>query len=469
MNKIALFCLITLAVLAAGCPYNNYEVTLTPRGDVMERTLVFYRWDDDSSPGKTPGYVSFDPEQLASITSFYPQTGVTNDGDRHTVRGEFRDKLPGDIGGAGWYRNLSTSLGDAGFYVERLRGNDDLLGTIEKKLQTADQLTDLIIGWSTVQFESEPGFEQLHQFLNHDFRHDLKNLVFYMWVSEDFKSEKSNEDLLIRFWQYLIEREYVEIKEVPGFIRGWQMDDEALFCQLLQRLIARKLGISDEQPLPQSLEFIADPEAVENSLQSFLALTDSYQIRLRGWEENRSDNPDVQKPDPIDVVQDLINDLYEIHFSNESQSPRLTVKLSLLLEPLRTNGKWDETNRQVVWESPMEGKTHTAHLPMIYYADWVAPQEDFQKAHFGSVSLTGEELLNYCLWRTSLEEKKAVEWEQFLAKLKPGADAIDKLNDFQFTGEAEQIDDDEQKNDSDMGKELIEAALQSSAVIGDEE
>ena len=80
------------------------------------------------------------------------------------------------------------------------------------------------------------------------------------------------------------------------------------------------------------------------------------------------------------------------------------------------------------------------------------PREDFQKEHLGGVSLTEEELLKYCLWRTGLEEKKAVEWEQFLANFRPGEDAIKKLDNFRFPDEPEKVNTYRVKRDSDIGK-----------------
>jgi hypothetical protein len=460
MNKTMLACLITLAVLATGCVQNNYEVTLTPRGGVIERTLVFYCSEEGSSPAAASHHDCFDPRALASIAAFYPKTGVTNDGDRHTVSGEFTGALPGDIGGAGWHTNLSTSLGDAGFYVERFRGSDDLVGIIRKRLQAADQLTDLVIGWSKTQFKSEPGFKKLNRFLDQDFRQDLKNFSLYYRMDDVFKSRGPSEESLVRFGQYLIERGYVRPQEAPRLILLFLSDDDAALCRLLQRLLAEKLRIGGEQPMPRSLVFMGDSKAVENSWSNYLAGTDFYRTRLRSWEKDHITNAKAQKPDPLAVAEDLISTLVEI--GDTFGQDRLTVRLSLSAEPVRTNGKWDGTKKQVVWKSGLAENTQISRLPVFCYADWVAPREDFQKDHLGSVSLAGEELLKYCLWRTSLEDKKAAEWEQFLTNLKPGADVANKLNSFRFAGELEQINSNGLKRASDMGKEMIKAALRSS-------
>lgn len=458
MNKFMLAFLIVMAVLTTGCPRDYYELTLMPRGDIIERTLVFYRSDDSNSSANAPQYQKFNAEELTSITSFYPKTGVTHDENRHTVKGEFAHDLPGDIGGAGWYTNLSTSLGNAGFYVERFRGGDETAATIEQRLQATDQLVDLIIGWSNVHFGSEPGHKRLHQFLDQDFRHDLKNLSMIIWTGKYFSSNHSYMEFLIRCGQYLIERGYMTNEESPGFIRGWLSADDDRFGRFIERFFARRLGITEEQMVPQSLIFLRDPEEAKNSWENYLAGTDFYQNRLRIWEEKKISDPQAEKPDPIEVVEELIEIAMDMEIP--SNQNHLTVRLPLSSKPLRTNGEWDEENKQVVWESELAERGDTSRLPVFCYADWVAPREDFQNNHFGSVLLTGETLINYCLWRTSLEEKKALEWDQFIASLQPGDDAVNQLNNFRFSGDPELINDNRQKLDPDIRKELIKA-LQS--------
>jgi hypothetical protein len=461
MNKIMLASLIILAVLSAGCPRNYYEVTLTPRGGVFERTLTFYCMDDKQPSADAPHRDCFDPDELASIAAIYSKTGMTNNGDRHTVRDKFAGTMPQDIGGSGWHRTLSTSLGDAGFYVERFRGNDDLAGMINRRFQAADQLTDLVIGWSKRQFQSEPGFKRLHRFLDQEFRQDLKNSGVYFGMGDAFTHDSSIEESLVHFMQYLIERGYVKPEEAPRLMLGLDVDDATL-CRMIRRLIVEKLAIGGKQPMPRSLMFLDDPKAALDSWRNYLAGTDSYRARLRKWKNETGPDSKEQKPDPVIVATDLTDILLETATEIDSGSRNLTVKLLLPSEPVRTNGKWDKEHKQVVWKSNLAQKDKIFRMPVLCHADWVAPKEDFQKAHFGRVLLTGEKLLNYCIWRTSLEEKKAVEWEQFMANLKPAEDTIGKLKNFRFAGEPEKIDSKGPRRSSDIGKELIQKALQSN-------
>ena len=110
-------------------------------------------------------------------------------------------------------------------------------------------------------------------------------------MDEGLNSEDSSEECFVRFGQYLIEREYVMKEEAPGLLRKWQLDNETVLCRLLQQLIARKLGITEDQPMPQSLVFVADPKAIENSWDKFLSETDVYHKKLRIWENEKTTNP----------------------------------------------------------------------------------------------------------------------------------------------------------------------------------
>ena len=168
-----------------------------------------------------PNYQPFDAAELAAITALYPAQGLTNDGQRYIARGEFTNELPDDVGGAGAYTNLTTSLGEAGFYVERFRGNDDLAGMTERRFKAADQLADLFIGWSRMELGREPGYDKLRQFLDVDFRRDLKNLGAYWWEGQLAGSYKTNasEEFTVRFGQYLFERGYFTMGEIPGLFR----------------------------------------------------------------------------------------------------------------------------------------------------------------------------------------------------------------------------------------------------------
>jgi hypothetical protein len=260
--------LAAITLLVTGCPHNDYTVQLEPQGQSIDRTLIFYRVDGTNATTGLPNYQPFDTNELSLITAQYPANTLTNDGDHHVIHGRFRDRLPADVGGAGTYTNLATSLGNAGFYMERFRGDDDLATAFEKRFKAADQLTDLLVGWSRAQLGHEPGYPQLHQFLDVDFRRDLKNGGAYWWEGLFVNSRETNvnEEFAVRFGQYLFERGYFKLSEIPRLEDDLAENDFAPVFRWNQRLVARKMGVPDSEPIPASLAFLADGPAMSASL-----------------------------------------------------------------------------------------------------------------------------------------------------------------------------------------------------------
>ena len=116
----------------------------------------------------------------------------------------------------------------------------------------------------------------------------------------------------------------------------------------------------------------------------------------------------------------------------------------------------------VVWDSHIGDRTNTTHLPVSCYASWAQANEAFQKDHLGKVALTGDELTQYCLWRSSLDMQQGSEWDIFFSGLKPGTELLEKLDAFRFSSELKQIETNNQPtipHMSDYPRELIRIRL----------
>jgi hypothetical protein len=457
------FALAAMALVVMGCPHNQYIVQLKPQGNSIERTLVFYRADGVNTNTGTADYQPFDAGELAAIASLYPASGLTNGGGRYVARGEFTHALPDDVGGAGTYTNLTTSLGEAGFYVERFRGNDDLAGMTERRFKAADRLADLFIGWSRMELGGEPGYGKLRQFLDVDFRHDLKNLSAYWWEGQLASGYKTNasEEFIIRFGQYLFERRYFTIGEIPGLFRDASGDDPQALLRRIQRLVARKMGVSETEPVPASLAFLADEKMMKKSFDKYLAGTAQYRAKLKQWKEDKKLKSGLKRPEPSEVASEAAGNL--IQFELFGQPDHLAVRLSLPSSPVHSNGRWDEALKQVVWETDIEVRTNAYYLPFSCYASWAQADQDYQKEHFGKVVLTGDELMQYCLWRSSQDKQKGGEWDAFVASLQPGSGLVERLDTFRFPGEPAQVETNGQQKipgPSVYPRKLLKNALQ---------
>ena len=66
----------------------------------------------------------------------------------------------------GGFTNFVSSLGTGWIYVERFRGNDNLLSRINQATQAADQLVDLLVSWSRVELGKHPKYANLRRFLH---------------------------------------------------------------------------------------------------------------------------------------------------------------------------------------------------------------------------------------------------------------------------------------------------------------
>ena len=434
--------LAALALVLTGCPRNEYLVQLQPQGDTIMRTLVFYSAEGVNSNG-VPNYSSFDTNELTAITARYPAQSpapnLTNGEGRHVVRGVFTHALPADVGGAGDYSHLSTSLGDAGGYVERFRGNDDLAGLARQRARAADQLADLMVGWSRRELWREAGYKPLHHFLDVDFRQDLKNLGDYWWEGQLVSNYRTNadEEFMVRFGQYLLNRDYFKIGDLPGLFSEVNQltgnNSTALWLRI-QRLVAGKMGVPETAPVPVALAFLGDETTMEQSFANYCAGTDLYRARLRQWEAVRKLKPDTQRPEPTEVAADAVQNLLGIRLFGNTPD-HLAVQLSLPSAPDHCNGRWDEPLKQVVWDADLGDRTNATLLPVTCYASWTLPDAAFQTAHLGKVAVTGDDLAKYCLWRSSQDTERGRVWDAFLAGLQPGAGLMNRLAAFRFPGE----------------------------------
>jgi hypothetical protein len=426
--------LAAVCALVTGCPHNDYLVELQPTAHGVERTLTFYRADGSDSNG-VPSYQGFPSNELAAITKAYPANTVIWDGQRHIAKAEFSGAMPKDVGGAGSFTNYVTSLGESGFYLERFRGNDDLAGKTLKQYRAADQLADLVIGWSKTEFGRERGYKKLHQFLDEDFRKDLKNAgqYFQLGALSDLSNTNAAEEYTARFLQYLIERGYLKLSDVPSLpgIPGGNENAPALM-RLVQTLVAEKMELPAAGRLPKSLAILTNGAALEKSWEKYLAQSDVYRAKHKEWEAQVKINPQAEEPRAGNTTDDLVMSLLGISAGGFGSTPdHLTVKLALKHAPDHSNGKWQDGH--AVWDTDLSG---ISPLPVLCYASWNNPSEAFQKAHFGRVLLSGDELSHYNLWRNGVGQDEGRDWDAFVAALQPGRELKEIIEAFQLTKNA---------------------------------
>src|SRR5438552_12463416 len=100
-------------------------------------------------------------------------------------------------------------------------------------------------------------------------------------------SEKP-EEFGVRFGQYLVERGYLKIEDLPVLFRimveNW---NEQPVMVIVQRFVAEKLGVPRSGPMPASVAALADPAKTVKSWEKYLETTERYRAKMRQWEKGK--------------------------------------------------------------------------------------------------------------------------------------------------------------------------------------
>ena len=89
----------------AGCNTDHYEIELTPDGESMKRDLTV--WCEEESDGKTR-IVALSEKDFQRITAAYQQPAAGAKAKKYRFSSRFREAVPDDVGGAGWYLPLKN-------------------------------------------------------------------------------------------------------------------------------------------------------------------------------------------------------------------------------------------------------------------------------------------------------------------------------------------------------------------------
>ncbi len=421
-------CGVVVLLLLAGCDHDCFEIEVRPAGQAFQRKLTCWHVGDNDAE-----LSSLSAEKLQRLGRLY-STRVTPPATvKQVFSGQFTDRPPADVGGAGSYRHLSSPLGGTSWYVERFRGNDDLESRLAKRRQAADKSTDLLVGWLGAELGHDHNFPALKKFLAEDFRRDLTNLGLYQFAGDvTSECEKgSDNEFLVRAGLYLCERGYFSPKDIPILVRAPTTDDWQPVLQRVQRLLARKMGIADNQPPPASLAFLDDLPKLKASLEKYIRSTDAFQKRLAKWKSSRPDKRGDEEPTPHDMITEVLLDSVGLNLAGGTDDS-LELKLFCQQKPYATNGKWDEKATAATWATSIA--TDRA-LPTVCFALWSNPDRAAQQEHFGKIVLSDANLAQYAVWHHALKPDETRQWEEFVGGLKPGPGLKAAVEAFRFSAD----------------------------------
>lgn len=444
-----------LVLLATGCGHDCFVLELTPDGDGFHRQLTAWQ-----VPGSEDDIIALSEDERERLTKIYGSAEAIENGTKHVFAARFTGSTPADIGGYGSWQKHTSPLGSWTTYDERFRGSADLDAELEKRRAAADRLVDLSIGWLRAEIGGEADFKRIEELLDKQLRADLRNLAVYAWTCDAFAqgSEQRQMEFAFRFWQYLREQGYVRSEELPGLARALADadDDPQPLLSVLERILARKLGVADDQPVPVELASLADPERLQKSLEDYLRKTDEYKQLLERWKAEHADRPNAKEPEPGEVAGNLLVELLGLGWG---QTDKLEIRLNIAVEPFHTNGQWDAEAQVLSWDLRLQPNSA---LPAFAYATWSEPDAAFQKTHFGRVLLDAKALGEYVLWYQGLDAAEADAWDGFIEQCRPGTELPDRIDAFRLPsgeGVTAEEDGEEGPDTSQTGRRLLLNAL----------
>ena len=431
MKKTLVLLLAVVPLLGQDCIGVHYEVTVEPKGDGFQRTLTAEtRKDQGSNQDLDPA-----TEELKRIAKLYNQPAPAGD----TVTGLFAERGPDDVGGAGFYTRYASPMGTVWGYIERVRGNDDLVSQIERIRKGVDQTVALLGGWVRAEMGDSPRSRKLRAFIDGPLRRDLENIAIYMWAakfSSDHKlSEQAKEaekaaqqEMLSRLIAYVLERGYIQARDVPVIVRAFQSDTPGPVFDLLRRFVATRMGVAVNQPIPKALDFLSSADRAQQSLEAYLTGTEQYkQLLAKHKRENPKPDEDETPPAPSEVLHGPLEALAVPFWGFLTTPDGMKLALRTGVKPMYHNGKWDADAGKVTWGTTVrKGEKARSQLPAVFWAVWSKSDEAFQKKHFGRLALSDDKLLQYCIWYHGLTAAEVKEWDAFITSLKPTDDLAAK-------------------------------------------
>lgn len=437
---------VLCASLLCGCEHDEYSVEMVPQGAALLRRLTVARLDRPTDTGKPIKYFEFPEERLKQLDSLYKRRLPSENSAVHVFEDSFQGKLPGEFGGAGTYTRIVTQMGECSAYLETVGGSDDLAGEMRRRQKAADRLMDLSTGWIGERLAGEKERKLVLRFMDTDLRQDAGNLGLHIWLGQNQSSLAGSGaqpfDAAARLGAYLLSRGYFSADDLPVLARAVSHPENkeqlAAVSALFRGFLERKVGLKDPGTIESLLALLRDPEASGKLFAAYLRRTPEYKAELKRWRKEGLHPKADAEPDPMSVMSGLSDDAFDVQLFSFASAHAAQVNMSLAAEGdvLTTDGAFDASLHRITWKGSWEAWAEGRRaLPAVHYAVWCREDRTFQDAHFGKIVLSGEELRNYSLWRNSLTEAEAREWDAFVGDLRPGEGLTARLGGFKFADE----------------------------------
>ena len=395
---------LAFALVLCGCEREHIEVTVAPRPDgSVTRTVRLWR-TDSNKPGTI---LPPSPAQVEAAQPHYKER-LADTGNVVAFRGTFRT-LPADIRhegdtNHGGYTVWTSRLGHVGYYRERRPGSIDFAAGYEKICPAIDLLARVAATMARQQLKGEKGVERLAKFIEGDLRHDLKQTAYLLLRpypgGEEMDAEKRFAGLTVFAFQYLEERGYIQLRDLPRLIGG---DDKAAE-EFALSFIARRMGRPADDRLREKLAFLKDNERLDAAFKQAL---EAHGMTMEEFEKKAGE------PLKGVIAIDLFGSNTKLH---------IVLTLPANAEAFLTSGKQEKA--EIRWDDTIVNGLVTD----LFYVAWAVPDGAWQTRRLGRVAVTGETLSEYVVWENGLRPDALARWRAALDRLDPKADLKAQLS-----------------------------------------
>lgn len=397
------YLILTLAcsVSCFGCSSRlQYEIEMEITDDGFKRAVTIAEGNTDfASEDKDPG--NSERFQIAAkrLESIYGES--TQYGKKWTFTKHFRDTTPQDLGGDGILQRSRSPLGVTYFYQESLSGGFQMRKEREESQEFLETFFNWVGGWLHEEIEENPQEEirdallSLSTHIDTTIRNDARDLLETWLVfrnSGQFASNLPNfaqhdiESIWLRFLvQFLVDRKYVELPEVPYLVVYRQHSENE---QWLESMLLRRLSTLMEQPTDALVYEVIRKKIQSGSFFGYVGRTKEYAEAVLKTRE-----ADDSFKEPAEWLNEQFFAITLGPFL--ANTDRLNLAFRTHKEPYDTNGDWDHETQTVRWieRSLDSDQSDPRYLPRILWASWSVPDEEFQEKLFGRVKFDNSTLL----------------------------------------------------------------------------
>ena len=415
-NFLLLAC---LAVVFAGCIQDRYEIELTPKGDKVRRELTY------SSSGETVNQI-----ELRRLERVYDSKSKKVKNARWFSK-EYDQQMPDDVGGHGIYKHWKSPMGTLTVYTERFRGSIDYASQLELRRSAVDDLVDLVVEWMKSEMGGHAEFAKIERFLKTEFRNDLHNLSIGIWQT-GFETDVSQPEFFFRVGQFLIERNYFEIDQVPVLVRSLKEGTELppVVLESIRDRLVRKFELAKTGV--EATEFLASHnQAAASFNKHILSSKLANDVLCPKWSKRLGSNITKGK-----LGSGLTGAALWPSTLQFLSPTAVNVKFHSKVEPIFSNGSWDRNTSSIEWsQSTGERDADIATLgmseiPRFVFSVSAEPDLDYQKSHLGDEVLSGNELAIYVLWYNALTKDEQAKLDKFIGGFDGSTRILRELNNF---------------------------------------